>query len=545
MYKIHVVKASNLPSADRNGLSDPFVVIYAKTSDGKIKIGQTKVVKKNLNPDWDSSLQKPFFVYTPLVKELKFKVYDKDVIGKDKLGSLKFESQFATPLNSFPIKSKRAFNNGLQFNDSNWPTLTVSVQLISDRSAFEDRKKGELNKYQRVGYMLEFNPPLPAGKRNTNLSFLAFDRVDGGMARRLPRQCNFDDRGVKVKYPTTDFQSGWSPVATLNLPKLETHLFSNVQFYYIPVIEVEDYSGVITLLCFGISKDCAHKACLLYDEPIELHVGPGQKEIVNSLTSFHLHDCYNTLEHSDFTKTIGETRIYLSSLENFYAFANCVKKVVLPPETKIFNRLELDVDKAITLRYASQFHQRPLPEKLIFYADWNSTSGHTLDEGIQVFDKDFNPLGMICSKHEKAFDKSLEWKIDRTQKYDQFKNETLYLRVNLSGLPKEARFVALALAGYSNSEWPMKYGGFFRIIEEDSLFEFVNMTARYKGHCTGVNICVLWKMDNGDWAVLPMLKSFTHSGFTKGLKLHFEKIREYLKTSSYLQEMTAVMNQYY
>ena len=52
---ISVLQARNLKAADRNGLSDPYVVV----TQGK-HFETTKTIKENLNPTWNET-----FVFTP------------------------------------------------------------------------------------------------------------------------------------------------------------------------------------------------------------------------------------------------------------------------------------------------------------------------------------------------------------------------------------------------------------------------------------------------------------------------------------------------
>jgi Ca2+-dependent lipid-binding protein len=81
--KITIVGATNVPAMDRGGTSDPYLVV--KTSN-KTKLLTTKVHKKTLNPIWNESL----VVDVNTITSLKFKVYDKDLLSDDKIGSLSF-----------------------------------------------------------------------------------------------------------------------------------------------------------------------------------------------------------------------------------------------------------------------------------------------------------------------------------------------------------------------------------------------------------------------------------------------------------------------
>lgn len=79
---VRVIEARNLPAMDLNGFSDP----YVKLQLGKQK-GRTKVVKKNLNPQWGEEFG---FEVDNLNEELLFSVLDEDKYTNDDfVGQLK------------------------------------------------------------------------------------------------------------------------------------------------------------------------------------------------------------------------------------------------------------------------------------------------------------------------------------------------------------------------------------------------------------------------------------------------------------------------
>jgi len=81
--KVEVYEARNLVSKDFNGKSDPYAVLKL----GRQK-QQTAVIPKTLNPNW-GGLAFEFEVHDP-TDFLYVSVWDKDMIGKDFLGKVKF-----------------------------------------------------------------------------------------------------------------------------------------------------------------------------------------------------------------------------------------------------------------------------------------------------------------------------------------------------------------------------------------------------------------------------------------------------------------------
>jgi Inositol polyphosphate kinase/C2 domain/EF-hand domain pair len=73
---VNILSGSDLAPKDLNNKSDPHVIIEL---DGK-KVFRTNVQKATLNPIWNQTFEIPI---SADAKELLFRVYDKDLIGKD------------------------------------------------------------------------------------------------------------------------------------------------------------------------------------------------------------------------------------------------------------------------------------------------------------------------------------------------------------------------------------------------------------------------------------------------------------------------------
>ncbi|KAG6580376.1 putative C2 domain-containing protein [Phytophthora cinnamomi] len=85
MYAVHVtlVKAVDLPSADFNGKSDPYVVFKLANTERK-----SSMIPANLNPEWDPEETFAFIADDPKSAVLDVQVFDHDRISKDdKIGS--------------------------------------------------------------------------------------------------------------------------------------------------------------------------------------------------------------------------------------------------------------------------------------------------------------------------------------------------------------------------------------------------------------------------------------------------------------------------
>ncbi|CEG36152.1 Predicted Ca2-dependent phospholipid-binding protein [Plasmopara halstedii] len=80
MHAVHVtlVKAVDLPSADFNGKSDPYVIFQLANTMRK-----SSVIQANLNPEWDPEETFSFIAEDIQSAVLDVKVFDHDRISKD------------------------------------------------------------------------------------------------------------------------------------------------------------------------------------------------------------------------------------------------------------------------------------------------------------------------------------------------------------------------------------------------------------------------------------------------------------------------------
>jgi len=83
---VHSIAGRNLAAKDSNGKSDPFVEVGYLENFTKWKVlMKTKVIPKDLNPDWDlKGKDKAKFKFSD--RSLMIQVFDKDMVGYDFLG---------------------------------------------------------------------------------------------------------------------------------------------------------------------------------------------------------------------------------------------------------------------------------------------------------------------------------------------------------------------------------------------------------------------------------------------------------------------------
>ncbi|KDQ13563.1 hypothetical protein BOTBODRAFT_160511 [Botryobasidium botryosum FD-172 SS1] len=102
VLRIQILGCTDLIAADRNGTSDPYVVV---SFTGRRE--QTPVVKKSLDPTYDAksaTFDFPLYMsHAELISSIELVVWDKDTFGKDYLGevSLDLDTWFKNDILAF------------------------------------------------------------------------------------------------------------------------------------------------------------------------------------------------------------------------------------------------------------------------------------------------------------------------------------------------------------------------------------------------------------------------------------------------------------
>ena len=112
---MNVLAGRNLAACDMNGLSDPYVTITVLDAAGKPVPGtdevSTKYINNTLSPTWGEQ----FSFTVPDGGRLSFHCWDKDLFGKDDMGtvvvpvaSLGIEAGGAAKMDWYPLTGKGA-----------------------------------------------------------------------------------------------------------------------------------------------------------------------------------------------------------------------------------------------------------------------------------------------------------------------------------------------------------------------------------------------------------------------------------------------------
>lgn len=105
--KIHIISCRGLASKDSNGLSDPYVKLHLLPGIAKSTKLRSKTVYKNLNPEYNQTLQYDGITLQDLeTKSLRLTVNDEDTFGSDFIGEhrLRLKDLVLDEVNRFNVE---------------------------------------------------------------------------------------------------------------------------------------------------------------------------------------------------------------------------------------------------------------------------------------------------------------------------------------------------------------------------------------------------------------------------------------------------------
>ncbi|KAH0795097.1 Fer-1-like 4 [Histomonas meleagridis] len=540
MFKFYVIRGSNLPPADPNGKSDPYCVLTAYAADGPYKLGKTKIKKKTLNPVWDEKREKPFYLYTPLIKKLEILVYDHDLIGKDDyLG--KVEIDFFKQIPTFDQIIKIPLVTDLKTKGN--PSIEI---VISREFKFESEDNCDPILYHRSAIYLEYDPPIPKQQQDvSSLGAAVFDMFDGGCCRLLPKIENGDDRGCKVYiYPWALTDSGCTQILTLNPFELERHYPTSEHLFYVPLILMNlNYTGKVKLTCIGLNKENKKPPILHFQQLFEFK----GSDLINCPRVIRYSDNKdyvkinikpnNCLNHFSLDRCISLTSVPNKNMHNYLL---SVKSLVVNEnvtDEKIFHRINLNVDDPFPIQVALKYFQRPLPDTIHIFAEHQllTTAGFQFDIGFIAYDINFNHIDFIYPQKPSMFNDAVKLAIDENGRYNEFGRE-IYSIIKLNQLPPEVFCLSFGVSENTNKKFNTKLGAFFRVYDAKDDLELMGFTGRKKGFHSCVWIFSIFRC-NGDWAIVPTMRTYSGKGLVGGIIALNQSIKEDMKKERYFDRI--------
>ena len=238
MYSVYVVKAENLPVADLNGFSDPFVDLYGKANGRLYHFGQTKIIQKNLNPVFDANCEIPFKVSFTRVESFIFVLNDYDTLKKnDYLGKVEIT------LSEMSLGEVKEY---VVQTEEEEKVSKIYIKIDFDQNAFNE---GVYNPkvMNCFNCYLTYSPRMRENQ-SVKLLFHSYDK-ESGTILNLPGKGTIMNSGLELSYSSyARGPSGLTNVAIIT-PK-DCLLAKNL----VPVCKAQNYKGIVTLNICGYQE---------------------------------------------------------------------------------------------------------------------------------------------------------------------------------------------------------------------------------------------------------------------------------------------------
>ncbi|EAX97302.1 C2 domain containing protein [Trichomonas vaginalis G3] len=484
MLKVYVISAKNLPAADSNGKSDPYVVIHS-VDGNKFKFGQTTVQKLTCDPNWDPLLKNPFLCPFVRARSFLFEIYDKDTISKDDyLGMAQFDMEI------HPIGQPVTLDvENVQLPTPRPPKIVVQVD--SPTSFYPE---GEISKnIHHLAITLTYDPPISFTSRYhpPELSMLAIhndskmmERIYGGMTP--PHGILLDAMPQHVG-PT-----GWTQVIRVNIKKAKG-------LTLIPLVTSKINKRTITVNYCGFQKEpkkdnvrlCDSKATntgvLLYKSSVNAN----NEELLTlgSLVEF-------TEKGFEFKKFEGQP----ISESDYISF---VKNVGIDPSTYAM-RFNISLGETYSLLDAAKLHSIEFPKQIKFGLGWSGSKD--LDSYGFIVSKDYKVIGYVSGASKSKFS-YIKHMGDAASGSEDKDAESIV--VNLTEVPDEVGTIAI-FATYENGTFLQVQNIYMRVCTtiDKKEKELMYLPVVAKRRQNSLLFGILYRTPKGSWDLFPAAKLF-------------------------------------
>lgn len=486
MLKVYVISGKNLPAADSNGLSDPYVVIHS-VDGNKFRIGTTSVIKQTLNPSWDPLLKSPFTCPYTRARSFLFEIWDKDSISKDDfLGTAHFD------LEIHPIGQPVC----LDVENVQIPTLRppkIVVQVDHPQSNFP-QADGQ-PKVHHITASLTYDPPIPFSSHlhPPSLSLIAIhhdskmlERIVGGMT---------PPRGIMVDVvPQHVGPTGWTQVIRMNIAAAKGMTI-------VPMIRNNFYKGTITLNFCGFQK-----------EPKKDNVRVCDTKGSNSGVLLYSTSVSNVDQLSTLGSLIKFTDKYefekiepLSIADEDYM--SLAKSFGIDP-LKYSLRFNISLGQSYSLMEVSRFHNIEFPKQIKFGLGWSGSKD--LDSFAMLIGEDYKVCGEV-SGHSKKQHQFIKHMGDATSGSDDKDTESIICQLDKA--PPNIKAIAI-LASYPNGSFNQVQNIYMRVTTpvNGTEKELMYMPIVAKKRQNSLLFAVMYRTANGSWDLFPASKLFEASG---------------------------------
>lgn len=500
MLKVYVISASNLPPADSNGKSDPYVVLYS-VDKNRFRFGKTQTINETLDPVWDPLLKKPFTCPFTRARSIVFDIYDKDTLSKDDfLGTAEFDLQI------HPIGQPVTLDVDNQCAKTKRPPKIV-VEVDYPAQIFPEDKNIKIH---HLTFSLSYDPliPLSTHSHPPELSFIAIheetkllERIYRGMTP--PAGLMYDSTPQHVG-PT-----GRTQVVRINLGKCK-----NITL--VPLVSSNLFRGKITVQYCGFAKEPVKDDIRVVDKK-ELNCGTliSQSSVQTIDDGLYSLGSLIKITNGQYTFTEFEGT---QCKTNYLEFANTFGS----DYTGFSQRYNISFEQSYSLNAIAEFHGISIPDEITFGLGWSGAKD--LDTFALTLDGKYHVIGKVSASKPK-FENCIYHHGDAKKGVEG--GDAEQISVKLSKCPSTIKSICI-FANYKAGKLCDVQNVYMRMISghgenEGKELIYLPIVARKKQD--SLLFAVLYPTKKGSWELFPAARLF-ESGTPDGAKDYIEEFFE-------------------
>ncbi|KAH0794769.1 C2 and GRAM domain-containing protein [Histomonas meleagridis] len=243
MIDFWVSSAENLPSADPNGLSDPYTRVQSKALGKEYYLAKTKTMFKTLDPVWDSNYSNTMKIPFVCVDDLSLKIYDYDRMSKDD-----FLGSADVPLTLDNNDQELTFPIAVQKATKGPPNIVFKYRLPTENFPSDPNFKTFTTLYVYLTYPVPATTP--KGVSPVNLT--AFQYIITDQVNSYPLTSS--DTTQRSWCQVSDGPDHYGPTGFTTVIKFLIKNIPKTESFIVFYIHSSDYDGDITLNIAGAEE---------------------------------------------------------------------------------------------------------------------------------------------------------------------------------------------------------------------------------------------------------------------------------------------------
>ena len=491
MITVWISSAENLPSADSNGLSDPYTKIQSKAFGIDYFFGKTETKFKTLDPIWDSNYTNPIRIPFVCVDDLNLEIFDYDRFSSDDyLGTVNV------------LLTEENNNKELKFpvavNDVTKGPPTISIKYLLPTENFP--KHSNVKKYTSIYAYLTYSNPISSPKGTSPVQLSVFNIENSNNSKFIQLNPLSNTNNKNSYFYISNGASHYGPTGFTTVYKfIVKHLKpnSNLMFF----AKSADYEGDVTLHLLSANEFEKKKMCQY-----------------KSLDDFKLIDsstltvAKNTTAAFPLTIRKKKKNLTFPTLNTLSAPNDSFDDLVVDaahrvdPHKKVWRRLMLYPGSTISLSDAVDFHHINSPPAIAIGLGWDTNTD--LDGSCFVYKKDgddhYSLLDCVFYGNLTGLNGRIYHSGDNLTGAGDGDDEVI--TIQLQKLPTEARVMAVIVTSFRGVPFNCISGGFLRVMVPDDMFEMMYLPLSNQQDKTGLIFAIFVRSEDEIWELVPCMR---------------------------------------